>query len=63
MFSGIASLSVSSALWLTAMAANPLGTEIARRAGVEIGFGRWLLAASAPTLCAIALLPLCVLGS
>src|SRR5262245_2605544 len=58
MYSGIASLSVSSALWLTAMAANPLGTEIARGSGVEIGFGRWLLAASVPTLCAIILLPL-----
>jgi DASS family divalent anion:Na+ symporter len=58
MYSGIASLSVSSALWLTAMAANPLGTEIARRFGVEIGFGRWLLAASVPTVCSMALLPL-----
>jgi len=58
MFSGIASLSVSSALWLTAMAANPLGTEIARGMGVEIGFGRWLLAASVPTICAMALLPI-----
>ncbi|HJY33868.1 MAG TPA: DASS family sodium-coupled anion symporter, partial [Vicinamibacterales bacterium] len=58
MFSGIASLSVSSALWLTAMAANPLGTEMARGLGVEIGFGRWLLAASVPTLCAMAILPL-----
>jgi DASS family divalent anion:Na+ symporter len=58
MYSGIVSLSVSSALWLTAMAANPLGTEIARRSGVEIGFGRWLLAASVPTLCAMALLPI-----
>ena len=29
MFSGIVSLSLSSALWLTAMAANPLGAEIA----------------------------------
>jgi DASS family divalent anion:Na+ symporter len=57
MYSGIASLSVSSALWLTAMAANPLGTEIARSAGVEIGFGRWLVAASVPTICAMALLP------
>ena len=57
MFSGIASLSVSSALWLTAMAANPLGTEIARGHGVEIGFGRWLLAASVPTTCAIVVLP------
>jgi DASS family divalent anion:Na+ symporter len=58
MFSGVASLSVSSALWLTAMAANPLGTEMARAVGVEIGFGRWLLAASVPTLCAMAVLPL-----
>jgi len=58
MYSGIVSLSVSSALWLTAMAANPLGTEIARRHGVEIGFATWILAASVPTLCAIALLPL-----
>ncbi len=58
MFSGIASLSVSSALWLTAMAANPLGTEMARGLGVDIGFGRWLLAACVPTLCAMAILPL-----
>jgi DASS family divalent anion:Na+ symporter len=58
MFSGMASLSVSSALWLTAMAANPLGAEMARDVGVEIGFGRWLLAASVPTICAMVLLPL-----
>ena len=57
MYSGIVSLSVSSALWLTAMAANPLGTEIARGFGVEIGFGRWLIAAAVPTICAMVLLP------
>jgi DASS family divalent anion:Na+ symporter len=57
MYSGIASLSVSSALWLTAMAANPLGAEIARGVGVEIGFGRWLLASCVPTIAAMALLP------
>jgi DASS family divalent anion:Na+ symporter len=61
MYSGISSLSVSSGLWLTAMAANPLGSEIARGVGVEIGFGRWVLAASVPALCAIALLPLVLL--
>jgi divalent anion:Na+ symporter, DASS family len=54
----MASLSLSSALWFTAMAANPMGAEIARTFGVEIGFGTWLLAASVPTLAAIALLPL-----
>jgi DASS family divalent anion:Na+ symporter len=58
MFSGIVSLSLSSALWLTAMAANPLGTEIARTFGVEIGFGSWLVASSVPTLAAMAIMPL-----
>jgi DASS family divalent anion:Na+ symporter len=58
MYSGIVSLSVSSALWLTAMAANPLGVEIAKGVGVEIGFGSWLIAASVPTLCAMVILPL-----
>ena len=57
MFSGMASLSISSALWLTAMVANPLGAEIARGAGVQITFVRWLIAASVPTICAIAVLP------
>jgi DASS family divalent anion:Na+ symporter len=57
MLSGIASLCLSSALWLTAMAANPLGAEIARAFGVEIGFAGWLLAASVPTLVAMALMP------
>jgi len=57
MFSGVASLSLSSALWLTAMAANPLGAEIARASGVEIGFGSWLIAASVPTLAGIVLMP------
>jgi DASS family divalent anion:Na+ symporter len=58
MLSGIASLSLSSALWLTAMAANPLGAEIARPFGVQISFGSWLIAASVPTLAGMALLPL-----
>ena len=58
MFSGMASLSVSSALWLTAMVANPLGSEIARGAGVQVSFARWLVAASVPTVCAIIVLPL-----
>ncbi len=58
MFSGIASLTLSSGLWLTAMAANPLGAEIARGHGLEISFGSWLVATSVPTLTAMALLPL-----
>jgi DASS family divalent anion:Na+ symporter len=58
MFSGIASLSLSSALWFTAMAANPLGAAIARGYGLTIGFGSWLVASSVPTLAVMALLPL-----
>jgi len=57
MFSGMASLSLSSALWYTAMAANPLGGEIAGSLGVQMGFVSWLVAASVPTLAAMVLLP------
>ena len=58
MFSGIASLGLSSALWLTAMAANPLGSAMAKPSGVEISFGSWFVASSLPTLLAMALMPL-----
>jgi DASS family divalent anion:Na+ symporter len=58
MFSGIASLSLSSGLWLTAMAANPIGAEIAKPYGLHVTFGSWFVAASVPTLAAMALLPL-----
>lgn len=57
MFSGMASLTLSSALWLTAMAGNPLGAEIASKYGVQIGFGSWLVAASVPTILAMILVP------
>jgi len=58
MFSGMASLSLSSALWLTAMAGNPLGAEIAKDKGVSINFGSWLLAACVPVILAMLLVPL-----
>jgi DASS family divalent anion:Na+ symporter len=58
MFSGMTSISLSSTLWLTAMAGNPVGAEIARTRGVDIGFTEWLVAASVPTLVAIAVQPL-----
>ncbi len=57
MFCGMASLSVSSALWMTATSANPLGVQIAKGFGVEIGFGKWLVVAAVPALIAILLLP------
>jgi DASS family divalent anion:Na+ symporter len=58
MFCGMASLSLSSALWLTATSANPIGVEIGRTFGLQIGFGGWLIAASLPAAAAILLLPL-----
>ena len=58
MFSGMASLTLSSALWMTAMAGNPLGAEIAKKYGVEIGFGSWLMAAAVPTILAMIVVPL-----
>jgi DASS family divalent anion:Na+ symporter len=58
MFCGMASLAVSSALWMTATSANPIGVQVARELGLDIGFGRWLLTASVPALTAIVLLPL-----
>jgi DASS family divalent anion:Na+ symporter len=57
MFNGMASISLSSALWFTAMAANPLGAAIAKQAGVRIEFGSWLLASCVPTLVAMAVVP------
>jgi DASS family divalent anion:Na+ symporter len=60
MFCGMASLSVSSALWLTATSCNPIGVQIAQKVGIEIGFASWLLASSVPTLTAIVMLPLLV---
>lgn len=57
MFSGMVSLSLSSALWFTAMAGNRLGADLARHAGVGITFGSWFLASSVPTLAAMLMLP------
>jgi DASS family divalent anion:Na+ symporter len=58
MFCGIASLSVSSALWLTATSGNPIAVSLAAPYGVEINFGSWLIAASVPVLTMILLLPI-----
>lgn len=57
MFAGMASLSVSSALWLTATSANPIGVSIVSRFGVEVDFGTWLVASCVPAAAAILLLP------
>jgi DASS family divalent anion:Na+ symporter len=57
MFCGMASLSVSSALWLTATSGNPIAVSLAEHYGVRINFGTWIVAASVPILTMIAVLP------
>src|SRR5688572_20994953 len=58
MFCGMASLAVSSVLWLTAASTNPIGVSVVKEYGLEIDFGSWFIAASVPTLVSILLLPL-----
>ena len=50
MFCTMASLAVSSALWMTATSANPIGIQVARQYGIQIGFGKWLVASCVPAL-------------
>lgn len=57
MFCSMAGLAISSALWMTATSANPIGVQIAESAGFHLSFGSWLLASCVPTLAAIMLLP------
>jgi DASS family divalent anion:Na+ symporter len=57
MFCTMASLAVSSALWMTATSANPIAIQVAREYGVDVGFGRWLIASSVPALVTILVLP------
>lgn len=49
---------LTSALFLTAMAGNPLAQQFARASGVELGFAVWALAASVPVAVALFLVPL-----
>src|SRR4029079_11709354 len=60
MFCGMASLAISSALWMTSTSCNPIGVQIVQKAGLEITFGKWFLASAVPSLIALGLLPLIV---
>lgn len=60
MFCAMASLALSSALWLTASSTNPIGVQIVQKSGLDISFGSWFLASSVPSLIAIGMLPLLV---
>ena len=57
MMSSMAGLTLSSTLWLTAMAANPAGARMAEDFGVHITYGSWALAASVPVIILFFLVP------
>ena len=57
MMSSMAGITLSSSLWLTAMAANPTGVAIAKEYGIDIGYGLWVLGASLPVLVLFFALP------
>ncbi len=48
---------ITSAMFLTAMAANPLAVELAGDLGIEITWGGWALAALVPGLVSLTLVP------
>jgi DASS family divalent anion:Na+ symporter len=51
---------ITSAMFLTAMAANPLAAQMAADLGVEISWLTWALAASIPGLASLLLVPLVI---
>ena len=51
---------VTSAMFLTAMAANPLVVELAAQQGVEISWALWAAAAAVPGLLSLLLVPLLI---
>lgn len=57
MMTSMAGLTISSGLWLTAMAVNPIGVGIAQSMGIHITFLSWFLFAVVPTLVAFILIP------
>jgi DASS family divalent anion:Na+ symporter len=61
MFCGMASLAVSSALWMTATSANPIAIQVAKEYGIDVGFGKWLIVASVPALISLLALPWLIL--
>lgn len=51
---------IVSAMFLTAMAGNPLAASIAMREGVDITWGSWALGALVPGLCSLIVIPLVI---
>ncbi|MBT8235534.1 MAG: anion permease [Bacteroidia bacterium] len=57
MMTYIAGQTISSALWLTGMAANPVGAGIGAQFGVNMNFGNWFFVASVPCFIALVAIP------
>ncbi|MEY8021665.1 DASS family sodium-coupled anion symporter [Muriicola sp. SD30] len=57
MMTAISGHTISSALWFTGMAANPVGAGIAAQFGVNMNFGNWFIVASVPCLIALIAIP------
>lgn len=51
---------ITSAMFLTAMAANPIIKDLSSQAGIEISWGNWALAAIIPGLASLILIPLLI---
>ncbi len=58
MMTAISGHTISSALWFTGMAANPVGAGIAAQFGVNMNFGNWFFVASVPCIIALILIPI-----
>ncbi len=57
MMTAISGHTISSALWFTGMAANPVGAGIAAQFGVNMNFGNWVFVASVPCIIALIIIP------
>lgn len=57
MMTAISGHTISSALWFTGMAANPVGAGIASQFGVNMNFGNWFFVASVPCMFALLVIP------
>lgn len=57
MFCGMASLAISSGLWMTATSSNPIAMQVAKEYGININFGQWIVASSVPSLTIILIFP------
>ena len=58
MMTAISGHTISSALWFTGMAANPVGAGIAAQFGVNMNFGNWVFVASVPCIIALIIIPI-----